>query len=48
MFGNSVCHCVYKFMVYFGEELATFLYVVDFFSPWKFKLILIIFELVSQ
>jgi hypothetical protein len=47
MLGNSVWHCVYKFMVYFGEELATFLYVVVFF-PWKFKLILRMFELVSQ
>jgi len=31
MFGNSVWHCVYKFMVYIGEELETFVYAVDFF-----------------
>jgi hypothetical protein len=37
-----------KFMVYFGEELATFGYVVGVFLPWKFQLILKIFELVSQ
>ena len=37
-----------KFMVYFGEELATFGYVVGVFLPRKFQLILRIFELVSQ
>jgi hypothetical protein len=31
----------------FGEELATFSYVVDVF-PWTFQLILRIFEMVSQ
>jgi hypothetical protein len=36
-----------KFTVSFGEELATFGYVVDIF-PWKFQLILRIFEMVSQ
>jgi hypothetical protein len=37
-----------KFMIYFGEELATFGYVVGVFLPRKFKIILRIFELVSQ
>jgi hypothetical protein len=37
-----------KFMVYFGEELVTFGYVVGVFLPRKFQLILRIFELVSQ
>jgi hypothetical protein len=32
-----------KFMVYFGEELATFGYVVGVFLPWKFQFILRIF-----
>jgi hypothetical protein len=39
MFGNSVWRCVYKFMVYFGEELETFFMVWTFFT-WRFKLIL--------
>jgi len=38
-----------KFVVYFGEELATFNYVVGVFLAWKFKLFFLrIFELVSQ
>jgi len=35
-------------MVYFGEELATFGYVAGVFLQGKFKLILRIFEMVSQ
>ena len=35
-------------MVYIDEELTTFVYVVDFFSHGKFKLILRMSELVSQ
>jgi len=38
-----------KFVVYFGEELATFIYVVGVFLARKFKFIFLrIFELVSQ
>jgi hypothetical protein len=36
-----------KFKVSFSEELVIFGYVVDIF-PWKFQLILRIFEMVSQ
>jgi len=35
-------------MVYFGEELATFVCDVGVFLPRKFKLTLRIFELISQ
>jgi hypothetical protein len=37
-----------KFMVYFGEELATFGYVVGIFLQRKFELTLRIFELVRE
>ena len=48
MFGNSVWHYIYKFRIYFDEELASFGYVVGVFLPPKFELISENFKLVSQ
>jgi hypothetical protein len=49
IFGNPVCHCVYKIYDFISvKKLVTFSYVVGIFSQWKFKLISENFILVSQ